>query len=875
MKFYSLAKYINREVFLDSQLQSAGANQSRLLEKYEKKHKTIKHQTIAIKLVYAFLFGFITIIPIFAYLEIIVTPDNAQISTETLILGSSVLFGIYFVMLLLYTMLLGLISTSSFMSGKVFEWLRTLPLSKKDIKKLGFTTIFRSFDLPMIMAVITFPIVMFIITQNPLFFLICIVSSFLNMIFSFSVLIILGERVSRVFNNMDVKSKKARIAQIITMAGYFLLAFGTGFVVQFALSTIQDLLNVFANYEHILLLNLILSLIPYPFGSGYLLSASLFLGKVHPELIITSFIGFGLFILLTWGVYKVALRNLRSMIAGDLNGRKAQTTTVIPVEEIQVEIKTISPIKSYIRKDLTLASRDFQTLMFFVMPIIMPIVMILSMNVPIQRDVSSIESMMIMWSIVLVFCMFIPSMLVVGFLNLEESGATTIASLPIVPRDQAKAKLILMSIIQSISFIIMAILLTVITANMQVLALFLVSLPIAWSFLFLMFEMKIRLFGKMKYKYTIDELYKGHKIKKWILMFVVEFGLYFSTIIISFALLGVVGIVGMMIILLAFSILGFLSLIFIFTKMFPKVKNMHGYETGGALRENPLLGILVLTLFYMGFMFLPAFLEIFLFMTFPSILNLSFIVLLFIEFFLIFGFLGLLWLVIVPHGLKLPKKTISFKEYLEVIHFSTVKPLKRNVSIGIGSFLIFAIIVFIGANILGEYIFEPNILFGSPDPTVPGIFGLGWFLFIYMLIPGIWEEIAFRGVMIPMLSKKYSQKKTIIVSSVVFGLVHGFNIITLLLIGANPIGVLFQVIYAAFLGISFAYMYLKTESLLPGIILHYLIDSVGLILLYVYIEDIILAGIFLIGFIGILPVAPIILLVRAIMQKENRKKIGN
>ncbi len=149
---------------------------------------------------------------------------------------------------------------------------------------------------------------------------------------------------------------------------------------------------------------------------------------------------------------------------------------------------------------------------------------------------------------------------------------------------------------------------------------------------------------------------------------------------------------------------------------------------------------------------------------------------------------------------------------------------------------------------------------------------MGWFIFVVMLIPGIWEEVAFRGVMLPMLSKKYSSKIAILISSVIFGLVHSFNIIITIIYGANPILILFQVIYATFLGISFAYMYVKTGSLLPSIITHYLIDAVGQIFFNVQINDIFLAGLFLIGFIGIIPSVLMILLVKFFMQRENRVK---
>ena len=92
--------------------------------------------------------------------------------------------------------------------------------------------------------------------------------------------------------------------------------------------------------------------------------------------------------------------------------------------------------------------------------------------------------------------------------------------------------------------------------------------------------------------------------------------------------------------------------------------------------------------------------------------------------------------------------------------------------------------------------------------------------------------------------------------------------------GVDPLSILFsvgcQVIYATLLGFAFGYMYIKTKSLLPSIILHFLIDSVGQILFYTFIDDIFLAGIFLICFLGLIPAILIILLVKVAVKPKLR-----
>lgn len=85
-------------------------------------------------------------------------------------------------------------------------------------------------------------------------------------------------------------------------------------------------------------------------------------------------------------------------------------------------------------------------------------------------------------------------------------------------------------------------------------------------------------------------------------------------------------------------------------------------------------------------------------------------------------------------------------EHLKAIKFTQVKPLGRNILIGVVSTAIFCFIVWIRANLLGVYAFDLNVLFGNPDPSVTGFVGLGWFLFVFMLIPGIWEKLRLEAL---------------------------------------------------------------------------------------------------------------------------------
>ena len=87
---------------------------------------------------------------------------------------------------------MGMLDTAMIISGKIFEWFETLPIPRKKFLRIVYLTLFRSYDLPIIVLVFAFPITMFIGSQNILIFLVCLVISIVNTILSFSILLIFG-----------------------------------------------------------------------------------------------------------------------------------------------------------------------------------------------------------------------------------------------------------------------------------------------------------------------------------------------------------------------------------------------------------------------------------------------------------------------------------------------------------------------------------------------------------------------------------------------------------------------------------------------------------------------------------------------------------
>jgi membrane protease YdiL (CAAX protease family) len=195
----------------------------------------------------------------------------------------------------------------------------------------------------------------------------------------------------------------------------------------------------------------------------------------------------------------------------------------------------------------------------------------------------------------------------------------------------------------------------------------------------------------------------------------------------------------------------------------------------------------------------------------------------FISFFIQFSFAGFATLVMIPILLKMPKPIKPYKDFLQVIRLSNHKPIGKLLFIGLTAAIFVLFFSLFLTSIPGNLILTPENVFGPPIKDVT----TGWFGFIHFLIPGVWEEVYARGLVLAVLLRLYLQKqggqhKAIIIGGIIFGCSHLLSVPVLI---SNPIYAITQVVYASIIGIAFGYVVVGTGSLLPSIICHWLIDS--------------------------------------------------
>ncbi len=164
---------------------------------------------------------------------------------------------------------------------------------------------------------------------------------------------------------------------------------------------------------------------------------------------------------------------------------------------------------------------------------------------------------------------------------------------------------------------------------------------------------------------------------------------------------------------------------------------------------------------------------------------------------------------------------ISIKEYIRTdVWLSKGVSIRKTFLAGILSPICYFIICIIVASGLGAFKLDLEIIFRNPDIAT----GVGWFIFLYALTPGIWEEITFRGVILNSVKTKYSANFAILVSSILFGF---FHIIAFMIINEPIEMLIFYFMMSTLFGLIWGYMVVKCESVLPGILAHYIIDAFG------------------------------------------------
>jgi hypothetical protein len=369
-----------------------------------------------------------------------------------------------------------------------------------------------------------FPILMTWASGNALVFCACVAASILNTLFTFCLLILLTEKFSRIMKGEGGNSTKASILRTLTMLGYVIAVTSTSLVLNLGIQSIGTLIAGALTMENPGLINVILSLIPFPFAPAYLVTLALIPTSTIPlPLLGSTLIGISLLVLLIWRLYRAVLNKLRN-----LTSHQARVASLAnqqhPSQLVIRPIQPVPPTKAFIRKDLAALMRDLSGSMFLLMPLVLPFVMFLpaSFSGP-ESSLSWTGGGVGLYSYLFIYLLMLTvmdaGMLVSGILGIEDAGASIMASLPVVPRDQAKAKMKLIGIIALVSHLLPLVVHAGTAEFLQLIPYFLCYSLVGMAIVFLTIAMKVRLFGKMRFKYVVEEVNFDRKVLKWVAIY--------------------------------------------------------------------------------------------------------------------------------------------------------------------------------------------------------------------------------------------------------------------------------------------------------------------------------------------------------------------
>jgi membrane protease YdiL (CAAX protease family) len=232
----------------------------------------------------------------------------------------------------------------------------------------------------------------------------------------------------------------------------------------------------------------------------------------------------------------------------------------------------------------------------------------------------------------------------------------------------------------------------------------------------------------------------------------------------------------------------------------------------------------------------------------------------------------LLFFVLVPYILGLPYKRTSLGGYLSAIRLKKPKSWVKLVYVTIP-----CIIILFSSWLSASFVYNQ--------------FFLGWELsyFINQLMdisralpPKNWsivtatgsmfEEVLLRGIFLSMLLKRHTERKSIVLSAAAFGGIHLLNLMNGLPTAQLFLGVFAQILYTTFYGLFYGYLFIKTQNLIPCMIMHYVGN--GFISFFWYTPNAsfqVYTILMLLFYIGVFPTIISILWVRYVSSKHGSK----
>lgn len=352
---WKLAGIISQEVRFKAFLEANPSNLARVKEEPDKISRAIKSQS-RMSIVFSTM-----ILLMLAILAIAASAFDTEIGSPDARLAVG--FAVYLTLSFVVVFFLNLTTTTGLFTSGAMRLPSTLPLTRGDLEHLNFMTFVRVFIAPVLLSLIIFPVGCLIVF-GPLVALVSLLACACTVSISIGALI----RVSKWFHKKTHQTDESRASAIVRVAASLGIVIGMISIYSLG-SYMPDLMRFIITLSAGVGPGVftVLALI-FPFSYGFLAASAAFGSLIPFYTIIASVIGSAFYTAIAVLSFRSSGQSLRAVTLGGISTSKPGL-----LREIAVDI--VSPLRSMVRKDLKLATRNIGSAFIFAIPIFLLIML--------------------------------------------------------------------------------------------------------------------------------------------------------------------------------------------------------------------------------------------------------------------------------------------------------------------------------------------------------------------------------------------------------------------------------------------------------------------------------------------------------------------
>jgi len=497
VRLWDLAGLIYREATLQGFMTAAGGNLEPLKARLAKNPGYVRRQALTVQIIAAVYVVTVMALPVTAVLRL-----RAGSTLAWNLVLSSVSAAPFFLVQRGYVMMLTVLSVSALLYDGLYAWPESLPISAGGIARLRLLSLLRGLFIAVCGVAVVYPIAMAAASRSWAAAAIALLTSAVHLPLTLALVVLVGQRLHRGLKGHGGASRGAQTARVLTTLGY-----GLGTIV--VVLVMQVAMNVLARYYDAPRLEpavarsiaLALSWAPLPAAPASLtmLLAARAAGTALDWPVLPAALGSVAYFAGAALLVGAALRVLRRTSAG------VAGTTGAPVPA-STSFDVTSPSRAFLRQLWMGATRQTQTLMFFLFPLVFPILG------TIGPTMSKAPSIFVVYFGAAMATIFSPWMLVQGLTRQEAGAGQLVASLPVRERDRVFPRLVIAPLVAVAGAILGAALFLrgwdFVTGIVLALA-SAITAPVGLL-------LKMLLFGRMKHRVVLDEVHPESATLKWV-----------------------------------------------------------------------------------------------------------------------------------------------------------------------------------------------------------------------------------------------------------------------------------------------------------------------------------------------------------------------